>query len=70
MEKTKVMRIDFTQHIGPYEQPMVALFESRDMTEAEAKQQILLYPQGYDKKIVFMSLQQFETVFRSLKEGL
>lgn len=64
-----VARIDFEYNIGPYKENMVALFDSRDLTQEEANNEIKLYPQGYNKKIIFMSLQQFETVFRSLLQN-
>lgn len=64
-----VARIDFEYNIGPYKENMVALFDSRDLTQEEANNEIKLYPQGYNKKIIFMSLQQFGTVFRSLLQN-
>ena len=69
MSNSKIMRIDFTHNIGPYKQSMVALFDFRDLTEEEAKKRIKAYPQEHDDQIIFISLQQFETVFRSLQEG-
>lgn len=64
-----VARIDFEYNIGPYKENVVALFDSRDLTQEEANNEVKLYPQGYNKKIAFMSLQQFETVFRSLLQN-
>lgn len=64
-----VARIDFEYNSGPYKENVVALFDSRDLTQEEANNEVKLYPQGYNKKIVFMSLQQFETAFRSLLQN-
>lgn len=47
-----VARIDFEYNIGPYKENMVALFDSRDLTQEEANNEIKLYPQGYNKKII------------------
>lgn len=70
MEKEfHVARIDFEYNIGPYKETVVALFDSCDLTQEKAAEAIKMYPQGYNKKIVFMSLQQFETVFRSLLQN-
>lgn len=63
-----VMLIEFTQHIGPYQEQMVALFDERDFSEEEARAAIQEFPLGYDVRIVVMSKQQYETVFRSLKQ--
>lgn len=53
MEKEfHVARIDFEYNIGPYKENMVALFDSHDLTQEEANNEIKLYPQGYNKKII------------------
>lgn len=35
--KNHVMMIEFVQHIGPYQEEMVALFDERDISEDEVR---------------------------------
>lgn len=65
--KNHVMMIEFVQHIGPYQEEMVALFDERDISEDEVRFAIQEYPVGYDARIVIIFRQQYETVFRSLQ---
>lgn len=69
-ENKNIRRFDFSLDYGSRASDMVALFDSRDLSEQEAQNMIRQYPMGYDPRIVFMTKKQFETVFRSLqKEG-
>lgn len=62
MTTSHIMRIDFI-----YLTNMVAIYDNRDMTEAEAQNIIKSYPMVEpDKPIAIMKRDTFETVFRSL----
>lgn len=66
----KIMMIEFNMTYGDSNMKMVALFDKRDITEEEANKAISMYPIGYDKRIAFMTNEQYETVFRSVKEAV
>lgn len=66
---TTIMRVDFDAVIGAYTKKMVAIYDSLSITRNEVDTEIAAYPIGYDKRVVFMSKEQFETVFRSLLPG-
>lgn len=62
MDTSYIMRIDFV-----YLTDMVAIYDSRDLTESEAQSIIKSYPTTEpDKRIAIMKRDTFETVFRSL----
>lgn len=62
MDTSHIMRIDFV-----YLTDMVAIYDSRDLTESEAQSIIKSYPTAEpDKRIAIMNRDTFETVFRSL----
>lgn len=54
---------------GGYTKKMVAVYDSLSITRNEVDTEIAAYPIGYDKRVVFMPKEQFETVFRSLLPG-
>lgn len=66
---TTIMRVDFDAVIGAYTKKMVAIYDSISITRDEVDKEIVAYPIGYDKRVVFMPKEQFETVFRSLLPG-
>lgn len=65
--KANIMRLDYTVDYGEVKQDMVALFDADDLTHDEAMD--FIRADAYDRRIVTMTLNQFETVFRSLQTG-
>lgn len=61
-----VMCIEYKQEWPGATVPMVALFDGRDLTEAEAR--ALIREDAPSNKLVTMGKDQYMTVFRSLKE--
>lgn len=64
-----LMRYDFDVFIGSGTKEMVAVFDSRDISQKEVEMEIKAYPLGYDKRILLLPKNQFELVFRSVLES-
>lgn len=59
-----IMCYEYTEDWGSFQRKMVALFDERDLTEAEAI--AAAREDDGNPKIVIMTKAQYETVFRSL----
>lgn len=63
-QQSHIMCYQYTEDWGSIQREMVALFDERDLTEAQAIAAALV-DEG-NAKIVIMTKAQYETVFRSL----
>lgn len=69
MSTENIMMVEFSENYAGCGTSMVALFDKRDIMEEEVYRIIRAYPIGYDRRIVFMTKDQFKTVFRSIQKN-
>lgn len=57
--------IEFEYSIGSFRKQMYALYDTRDLSESEAMKIVNQYPDVSSPEMVFVTPEQFRTVFRS-----
>ena len=58
--------IEFEYFVGSFQKQVCGLYDARDLSEEEVLKLIQQYPDISDSRLVFMSKEQFTTVFRSV----
>lgn len=64
MSQCSIMRIDYTQPCGPYNEARVALFDIHNISEAAARR--CIFAGEYNKNIIDCTKEQYESVFSSM----
>lgn len=62
-DKDNIMRIDFINKIAGAEMEYIALFNKTKISEKDVKKAIQLYGIGKNPNVIFISKEQFESVF-------